>query len=147
MRKIGLLLIFCIPFLLLAEDISITLISRTELMGKQTKSKSLYNQTSKILKTHNVEIIDIQEAEASNISALIKQIKKGKIDERYASTTTDAIMTIELLCNQSSTSLLGTRMKSYPCDIDISIVRKGTKLTITVIYARILLPSNCRGMI
>ena len=75
MKKIWLLLLLFLPFALIAEEISIVIVARTEVMQKESNSNSLYNQLAKILKKHDMEIINTKEAENSNSLALINNLK------------------------------------------------------------------------
>jgi hypothetical protein len=106
-----------------AAELRLVILPKMTVEGKDYDSSGLEMEVTNTLTHRNMRIVELSTALKAQAAALSDMVNEGKVPKELSVMNADALVSVQVACDQSSGGIMGSNLKSWFCVFTTKVVR------------------------
>ncbi len=106
-----------------ASELRVVILPKMTVEGQDRDSSGLEMEVTNTLRQRNMRIVELSTALQAQKAALSDLVNEGKVPQELSIMNADALLAVQISCDQSSGGIMGSNLKSWFCVFTTKVIR------------------------
>jgi predicted XRE-type DNA-binding protein len=106
-----------------ATELRIVILPKMTVEGKERDSANLEMEVTNTLRQRDMRVVELSTALQAQKAALSDLVNEGKVPKELSVMNADALLAVQVSCDQSSGGIMGSNLKSWFCVFNTKVIR------------------------